>query len=74
MKGTVKWFNRLKGYGFIHRIEGKPNLEAMVHYSTIQGEGYRNLDEGDRVKFDLVPNGEDRNGNPQYIATNVQVI
>jgi len=74
MKGTVKWFNRLKGFGFIHRIEGRPNLEVMVHYSAIQGEGYRNLYEGNRVEFDLVPNGDDRDGNPKYIAENVQVI
>jgi CspA family cold shock protein len=46
--GTVKWFNGSKGYGFIERAEGK---DVFVHYSEIQGNGFRNLDEGDRVEF-----------------------
>ena len=45
-KGTVKWFNRLKGYGFIDPAEG--GTEVFVHYSAIDGEGYRNLSEGDQ--------------------------
>lgn len=46
--GTVKWFNRTKGYGFIERENGP---DVFVHYSAIQGHGFRNLDEGDRVEF-----------------------
>jgi CspA family cold shock protein len=46
--GTVKWFNGRKGYGFIGRDGGE---DVFVHYSAIEGEGFRNLDEGDRVEF-----------------------
>ena len=46
--GTVKWFNRLKGFGFITPESG---ADVFVHYSSIRGEGYRNLDEGDKVEF-----------------------
>ncbi len=49
--GTVKWFNASKGYGFIERDEGE---DLFVHYSAIQGEGYRSLDEGQRVEFTVV--------------------
>jgi len=48
--GTVKWFNGGKGYGFIEREEGE---DVFVHYSAIQGDGFRNLDEGQRVEFDV---------------------
>ncbi|MCY4537123.1 MAG: cold-shock protein [Chloroflexi bacterium] len=48
MQGTVKWFNAEKGYGFISQ-EGGDDL--FVHYSEIQGAGYRTLDEGARVEF-----------------------
>lgn len=51
MIGTVKWFNPDKGYGFIESEEGG---DVFVHYSAIQGEGFRNLDEGQRVEFDVV--------------------
>jgi len=54
--GTVKWFNRLKGYGFIQPQEGE--REVFVHYSAIEGEGYRNLYEGERVEFDLIDLGK----------------
>jgi CspA family cold shock protein len=54
--GTVKWFNRIKGYGFILSDNGEQ--EIFVHYSAIDGEGYRNLYEGDRVEFDLVDMGK----------------
>lgn len=47
--GTVKWFNGTKGYGFIAPDDGSEDV--FVHFSAIQGEGYRNLDEGDRVEF-----------------------
>lgn len=49
-KGTVKWFNGEKGYGFITQENG-PDL--FVHYSEIQGNGYRTLNEGDRVEFEI---------------------
>ena len=50
IQGTVKWFNRSKGYGFIQRAGGD---DVFVHYSSIQGEGFRNLEEGDRVEFTI---------------------
>jgi CspA family cold shock protein len=46
--GTVKWFNREKGYGFIARDQGG---DIFVHYSAIDGQGFRNLEEGERVEF-----------------------
>jgi CspA family cold shock protein len=46
--GTVKWFNASKGYGFLSRDTG---ADVFVHYSAIEGEGYRSLDEGQRVEF-----------------------
>ena len=46
--GTVKWFNRAKGYGFIEQSEGP---DIFVHYSSIRGEGFRNLNEGESVEF-----------------------
>ncbi|MFH1626158.1 MAG: cold-shock protein [Pseudomonadota bacterium] len=46
--GTIKWFNSSKGYGFITR-DGKTDI--FVHYSAIRGEGYRSLEEGQRVEF-----------------------
>lgn len=54
--GIVKWFSRLKGYGFINPDDG--GQEVFVHYSAIQGDGYRNLYEGDRVEFSLVDQGK----------------
>ena len=50
MKGTVKWFNAEKGYGFITGEDGK---DVFVHYSAIQGEGFKTLDEGQQVTYDL---------------------
>ena len=52
--GTVKWFNATKGYGFIERESGG---DIFVHYSAIQGSGYRSLEEGQRVEF-MVTEGE----------------
>ena len=46
--GTVKWFNGYKGYGFISREDGE---DVFVHHSAIQAEGFRNLEEGQRVEF-----------------------
>jgi len=48
--GTVKWFNNEKGYGFIEQPDGD---DVFVHYSAIQGSGYRSLNEGDRVEFEI---------------------
>ena len=48
--GTVKWFNGDKGYGFIAREGG---ADVFVHFSAIQGDGYRNLQEGQKVEFEL---------------------
>jgi CspA family cold shock protein len=46
--GSVKWFNSSKGYGFIAREEGN---DVFVHYSAIEGQGFRNLEEGQQVEF-----------------------
>ena len=48
--GTVKWFNGEKGYGFIQRSSGE---DVFVHYSAIDSEGYRSLEQGDSVEFDV---------------------
>ena len=50
-KGTVKWFNAEKGYGFIEREDGG---DVFVHFSAIQGEGFKTLEEGQAVEFDVV--------------------
>lgn len=50
MLGTVKWFNTEKGYGFIKPDEGE---DVFVHYSEIQEEGFKNLEEGQRVSFEI---------------------
>jgi CspA family cold shock protein len=50
--GTVKWFSRTKGYGFITQPDGP---DVFVHYSAVQGEGFRNLDEGQQVEFTVQP-------------------
>ena len=50
--GTVKFFNAEKGFGFISREQGD---DVFVHYSNIQASGYRTLDEGQRVEFDVAP-------------------
>ena len=52
MKGKVKWFNNAKGYGFIGREDGQPDV--FVHYSAIGSEGYKSLQEGDDVEFEIV--------------------
>ena len=51
LKGTVKWFNNAKGFGFIGREDGP---DVFVHYSAIQNDGYKSLQEGDPVEFEIV--------------------
>lgn len=63
--GTVKWFNGGKGYGFIEREGGE---DIFVHFSAIQGDGYRNLEEGQQVEFNI------EQGAKGLQATNVTVI
>ena len=56
-KGTVKWFNNAKGYGFIQTEGGQ---DVFVHHTAIQGEGYRSLEEGQQVQFEVTkgPKGD----------------
>jgi len=61
MKGTVKWFSRVKGYGFIAPEGG--GKEIFVHFSGIEGEGYRNLEEGQQVTYRV----EDTPKGPQAV-------
>ena len=65
LTGTVKWFNDAKGYGFISR-EGGPDV--FVHFSAIEGDGYRNLEENQKVEFDVTQGQK----GPQ--ASNVRVV
>ncbi|MEX2459824.1 cold shock domain-containing protein [Paenibacillus psychroresistens] len=51
MQGKVKWFNAEKGYGFIESADGK---DVFVHFSAIQSDGFKSLDEGQAVEFDIV--------------------
>jgi CspA family cold shock protein len=50
VQGTVKWFNGQKGYGFITQDDGQ---DVFVHYSAINGQGFRSLEEGQRVEFEI---------------------
>ena len=51
LTGKVKWFNDAKGYGFLERADGE---DVFVHHSSIQSDGFRTLNEGDRVEFNVV--------------------
>jgi CspA family cold shock protein len=61
LQGTVRWFSRVKGYGFI-QPDGQEK-DVFVHFSAIKGEGYRNLNEGQRVLFSV----EDSDKGPQAV-------
>ena len=63
--GTVKWFNEKKGYGFIEQEDGP---DVFVHQSAIKGAGFRTLQEGDRVSFDI------EQGEKGPAAANVTVV
>ncbi len=65
VKGTVKWFNATKGYGFISTEDGE---DVFVHYSAIESEGFKTLDEGQEVEFEIVEGDK----GPQ--ATNVNKL
>jgi CspA family cold shock protein len=65
-KGTVKFFNAEKGFGFISREAGEDDV--FVHFSNIQGDGYKTLEEGQQVEFDIAP------GRKGEEAQNVRVI
>jgi CspA family cold shock protein len=64
-KGTVKWFNESKGFGFITREDG---TDVFVHYASIQGNGFKSLAEGDMVNFDV------ENGPKGLKAINVEKL
>ena len=64
-QGTVKWFNSEKGYGFITTSDGK---EVFAHYSAINAEGYKSLEQGQKVSFDIVEE------NNKTKASNITII
>lgn len=65
IQGTVKWFNATKGFGFIERAEGE---DVFVHYSSIQSDGYRSLNEGQQVEFTV------EQGPKGLQASNVELV
>lgn len=65
MEGTVKWFNAQKGFGFITTGDGK---DVFVHYSSIESDGFKSLEEGQKVSFDITE------GDKGEQATNVRKI
>ena len=67
--GTVKWFNASKGYGFITNDDN--GQEVFVHYSAINADGYKTLEEGQKVTFDIQ---EDEKNKEKFRAVNVTVV
>jgi len=67
--GTVKWFNSEKGFGFITNDDG--SADVFVHFSAIQSDGYKSLDEGQKVTFDTEPDPKDGS---KLRAVNVQKV
>ena len=67
--GTVKWFNASKGYGFI--TNDADGQEVFVHYSAINADGYKTLEEGQKVTFDIQ---EDEKNKEKFRAVNVTVV
>lgn len=68
MNGRVKWFNNTKGYGF---IEYKENEDIFVHYSAIKGSGYKTLNEGDQVEFELISTSKGLQAKDVYQLTSI---
>lgn len=66
MTGTVKWFNAEKGYGFIKDEEGK---DIFVHFSSINSDGYKTLEEGQKVTYDLVESDRGPQGKNVTVVT-----
>lgn len=67
--GEVKWFNAEKGYGFI-KHDGGPDV--FVHYSAINGSGYRSLNEGDRVEFEIVEGTKGKQANEVVVVSQAE--
>lgn len=65
LEGTVKWFNNKKGWGFIQKDDGS---DVFVHYSAIAGDGFKSLNEGDKVNFEV------QNGDKGPAAANVTKV
>ena len=71
-KGSVKWFNNTKGFGFI--IDEESNEEVFVHYSGIVSDGYKTLQEGAAVEYDLIDGKPQADGTKKKQAVNVTVV
>ena len=64
-KGTVKWFNNAKGFGFLGRPDG---ADVFVHHTSIQAEGFRTLKEGDEVEFDIIQGNQGPQADQVFIT------
>ncbi len=67
--GRVKWFDARKGWGFIEQENGE---DIFVHYKNIKGEGFRTLEDGDTVEFDIVPGKEGRKQAANVVRVSAQ--